>query len=242
MGAMPQALVLCGGFGTRLQSVYSEGPKSLVPIAGRPLLSYGLEWLRSEGIGRVVLCTGYRHGQIKALYPEGEGDPEIRYSVEEEPLGTGGAVKKAEGAIDGDCFFVLNGDSFLDVALDEMLAFHKRSGAVATIATVEVPSAARYGSVALDGAGRVVSFLEKTERVGAGPQMSQTINGGLYVLDRSVLQLIPGATKVSIEKEVFPALIGKGIYGFKSRGYFIDVGVPEDLERAQTELPEHFAR
>ena len=90
----------------------------------------------------------------------------------------------------------------------------------------------------LDAESRLVSFAEKTEQAQGGPQR---INGGLYVLDRSVLQMIPGGQKVSIEKEVFPALIGKGLYGFENRGYFIDVGVPEDLERAQTELPEHFA-
>ena len=115
--AMPQAVVLCGGFGTRLQTVYRDGPKALVPIAGRPLLSYALEWLRSEGIGRVVLCVGYKHEQIEELFAEGGSDPEIRYSVEQEPLGTAGAVKQAESAIEGDCFFVLNGDSFLDVPL-----------------------------------------------------------------------------------------------------------------------------
>lgn len=234
-GNLPQAVILCGGLGTRLQAAYDSGPKALAPVSGRPFLDYQLAWLARQGVRSAVLCVGYRHAQIEARYPAGAGDPVIRYSVEETPLGTAGAVKHAEAAIEGEQFFVMNGDSLADVSLAELLAFHRGHNALATIAVVEVADAARYGSVALDGDGRVTGFAEKGAASGPG-----RVNAGVYVMERAVLAMIPAGRAYSLEREVFPSLLGRSLYGFSANGSFIDIGVPEDLRSAQTVIPERF--
>lgn len=234
---MPPALVLCGGLGTRLRAVYSDGPKALAPVGGRPFLHYMLDWLRQQGVRRAVLCAGFRAEQIRELYPEGQGEPEIQYSVESEPLGTAGAVKNAEGLIDAERFFVLNGDSLADVSLAELLAFHCARAAQATLATVAVDAAARFGSVLLDAEGRVTGFREKSAAALSG---RQNVNAGIYVIERAVLARIPIGRAVSFERDVFPALTGNGLYGFKTNGSFIDIGVPEGLASAQAEIPGRF--
>lgn len=235
--ALPQALLLCGGLGTRLRSAYDAGPKVLAPVAGRPFLSYMLEWLGRQGVAEVLLCVGYRAEQIRELFPSGSGRPRVAYSVEPEPLGTGGAVKYAEPRIVGDRFFVLNGDSLAGVSLAEMLAFHVAHGAQATLATVPVAAAGRYGSVDTDARGRVTGFREK-DAAASGPQ---AINSGIYLMERELLELFPAACAVSLERTVFPALAGRSLYAFSSSGSFIDIGVPEDFERAQTQIPAWFS-
>lgn len=236
---MPPALVLCGGLGTRLWPVYNDGPKALAPVSGRPFLDYMLDWLRQQGVRRVVLCVGFRAAQIQALYPEGAGEPAIRYAVETAPLGTAGAVKNAENLIDSERFFVLNGDSLADVSLRALLDFHCEHAAAATIATVPVDAAARFGSVLLDAEARVTGFLEKAENPRAGLQI---VNAGVYLLERAVLAGIPAGRAVSFEREVFPALVGNGLYGCVTNGSFIDIGVPEDLASAQTKIPGRFTK
>jgi NDP-sugar pyrophosphorylase family protein len=233
---LPQALVLCGGLGTRLQAAFDSGPKALAPVAGRPFLDYQLAWLRRQGVHRAVLCVGYRHEQIEALYPAGAGDPVIAYSEESEPLGTAGAVKNAERFVDGERFFVVNGDSLANASLADLFAFHRERGAVATIATVAVDDAARYGSVAADDEGRVTGFAEKGAANGPG-----RVNAGIYVMERAVLDAIPAGRKVSLERETFPSLAGRGLYAFAAHGSFIDIGVPEALASAQAEIPGRFA-
>jgi NDP-sugar pyrophosphorylase family protein len=231
---MPEALVLCGGLGTRLRSVYDAGPKALAPIGGRPFLAYMLDWLRAQGVRRAVLCVGYRAEQIQQSYPAGQGDPQISYSVEPEPLGTAGALKYAEGRIQGDCFFVVNGDSLADISLSALLEFHHEKHAAMTLATVPVEATGRFGSVEMDAGGRVTGFREKAE---TGPGVHE-VNAGVYVMERALLDEIPPARKVSLEREVFPALAGRGLYGLKTGGSFIDIGVPDDFASAQTEIPE----
>ena len=231
---MPEALVLCGGLGTRLRSAYNAGPKALAPIGGRPFLDYMLDWLRTQGVRRAVLCVGYRAEQIQELYPAGEGDPVVAYSVEPEPLGTAGALKNAEGRVVGERFFVVNGDSLADVSLAGLLEFHLEKGAAMTLATVPVEAAGRYGSVETDAEGRVTGFREKAE-TGAGVH---EVNAGVYVMERTLLEEFPAARKISLENEIFPALAGHGLYGFKTGGSFIDIGVPADFASAQTEIPE----
>jgi NDP-sugar pyrophosphorylase family protein len=233
----PPAVVLSGGLGTRLHPVYNEGPKVLAPVAGYPFLAYVLAWLRRQGIASVILCVGYKHSQIQELFPEECGFMKICYSVEAEPLGTAGALKHAESSIYGDCMFVMNGDSLLDVSLSHLLSFHRARGALATLAVAEVASATRYGTVVMDEECRICAFREKSEYPEAGRQQ---VNGGVYVLDREVLQWIPPHRAVSLEREIFPALIGKRLYGYATRGFFIDIGVPEDFQRAQSELPKAF--
>jgi D-glycero-alpha-D-manno-heptose 1-phosphate guanylyltransferase len=230
---MPEALVLCGGLGTRLRSVYDAGPKALAPIGGRPFLGYMLDWLHAQGVRRAVLCVGYRAEQIQQLYPAGQGDPQIAYSVEPEPLGTAGALKYAEARFQGDRFFVVNGDSLADISLAALLDFHCEKHAAMTLATVPASSSSRFGSVEIDAEGRVTGFREKAE---AGPGVHQ-VNAGVYVMERSLLDEIPAARKVSLEREIFPVLAGRGLYGLETGGSFIDIGVPVDFASAQTEIP-----
>jgi NDP-sugar pyrophosphorylase family protein len=169
----------------------------------------------------------------------------LAYAVENEPLGTAGALKNAECFVHHGPFLVLNGDSILDLALGDIVDFHRAQGALVTLALCRVPSSSRYGSVQTGPNGRVIGFFEKGDSAGpdaAGADRVSLINGGVYVCSRAVFQAIPAAPpQTSLEREIFPGLIGRGLYAFPSDGYFIDIGVPEDCERAQQELPERFS-
>lgn len=238
-----EAVVLAGGRGTRLRRAVSGFPKSLAPIGHVPFLSYLLGWLHGQGVSDIILAVGYRRRDIVRQYagcaPRGIS---LRYSAETAPLGTGGALRNLRSMLEGKEFLVLNGDSIFDVDLQQMLSFHRRHRAQTTLALASPPDAGRYGSVVLDGRGRIRAFIEKKsptlpeEGCGAKP----LISGGLYIMSRSVFRHIPARRAVSLEKEVFPRLIGGPFYGFTSQGYFIDIGVPEDYQRANAELAERF--
>lgn len=235
------AVVLAGGLGTRLRSAFRGGPKCLAPIGPHPFLDYVLGWLRKQGVMEVILCVGYRRSQIQRRYRAGRRwGIKVRYSVETEPLGTAGALRHAVNVIGSEAFFVLNGDTFLDLCLAEMSRFHQKRSALATLALVHVARTDRYGSVRTGPAGQIAGFEEKrtTERP---RRRSGWINGGVYLLSKELLRGISFGKRVSLECEVFPGLIGNGLFGFKTRGYFIDIGTPEDYERAQLELPRGYA-
>lgn len=239
-----EAVVLAGGRGTRLRDAVSGFPKSLAPIGQAPFLSYLLGWLRGQGVTDIILAVGYRRQDIVRHYggraPEGV---RLRYSVETTPLGTGGALRNLRSMLEGEEFLVLNGDSIFDVDLHEMLSFHRRHRAQTTLALASPPDAGRYGSVVLDARGRIRAFIEKQASTlpgeGCRPE-PLLISGGIYIMSKAVFRHIPGRSAVSLEKEVFPRLIGGPFYGFPSKGYFIDIGVPEDYQRANTELRERF--
>ena len=240
-----EAVVLAGGKGTRLRKAVAGLPKSLAPIGKRPFLSYLLGWLRAQGVTDIILAVGHRRKEIVRHYtrhlPLGM---RLRYSIETTPLGTAGALRNVRSMLDGEEFFVLNGDSIFDVDLRQMLSFHRRHRAQTTLALACPPEAGRYGSVLLDSRGRIKAFVEKRAAALPGgngkPRASQWISGGIYIMDRAVFRHIPGQREVSLEKEVFPSLIGGPFYGFPSKGYFIDIGVPEDYARARVELTERF--
>jgi D-glycero-alpha-D-manno-heptose 1-phosphate guanylyltransferase len=238
----PTAVILAGGLGTRLRSAFSTGPKSLAPVNGRPFLDYLLRWLNAEGVQEAVLCVGYKRSQIEDFVQEGRNwGLRVSYSIEEELLGTGGAIKKAEPLISGDRAFVLNGDTFLEVNLSEMLDFHRRKQSRATLAVTLAKDKGRYGGLELDWEGRIIRFSEKAGSSKAeGEGNGETsINGGVYLIESQTLSQIPPNVAVSLEKEVLPNLVASGaVYGFRTRGYFLDIGVPDDFERAQIELPE----
>ncbi len=235
-------MILAGGLGMRLRSAYASGPKSMAPIGERPFLDYLLMWLKSQGVEEVILCVGYKKSQIQRFVGKGsKWGMQVKYSVEQKLLGTGGAVRKAEGLISGETVLVMNGDTFVDVSLRELMKFHRSRKAFATLAAVRVADASRYGSLCLDRKSRITGFLEK--RVKDADVESEIekryINGGIYVFDRKLLSKIRNRGPVSLEKEVFPLLLAKkNVYGFASDAYFLDIGVPEDLRRAQSELPE----
>jgi D-glycero-alpha-D-manno-heptose 1-phosphate guanylyltransferase len=230
------AVVLAGGMGTRLRSSFDAGPKCLAPIGQHCFLSYLLHWLRGAGIRQLIFCTGYKEKQLRRWLEASVTGMRVRYSPEASPLGTGGALKLAQGLIAADHFVAVNGDSLLAVDLPQMLRFHHEREALITIALTDVIRPARYGCVRLSEEQEIVAFAEKPA-LAEGPRL---INGGVYLMRRQFLDLIPPGKKVSLEQDLFPRLAGAGIYGFRCANYFIDIGIPADLERAQVELPGNF--
>jgi len=239
-----EAVVLAGGQGTRLRQTVPGLPKSLAPIGTQPFLNYLLGWLRAQQITEVILAVGHRRKAIVDYYARhSPGGMRLAYSVEYSPLGTAGALRNVRSLLSGEEFLVLNGDSIFDVDLREMYSFHRRQKSLATLALASLPKSERYGTVALNGHNRIKAFLEKpagASSVNDGSSTRHWISGGVYIMTQSVLREIPENQKVSLEKDVFPRLIGSRFYGFRWDGYFIDIGVPEDYRRAQDELPARF--
>jgi len=198
-------------------------------VAGVPFLEILLRQLRAAGIRQVILGTGYRAGQIEEHFHDGGRlGLSIRYSREEGPLGTGGALKLAEALLD-DPVLVLNGDSYADWNFTELVQLYRRNQADLVIVLQSVPDVGRYGSVTVDLDGRVIDFVEKGTRIGAG-----LINAGIYLLRKKIVTDLPAGREISLERDVFPKLLGKKVYGLVSAGDFIDIGLPADLERAQS--------
>jgi NDP-sugar pyrophosphorylase family protein len=226
-----RAFVLCGGLGTRLRPVLADLPKSMALISGTPFLQLLLDRLRSQGVDDLILGTGYMAEKIEGYF--GSGDKfalRIRYSREHEPLGTGGALKLAEPLIT-DPVVVLNGDSYVEWSLDSMLELLRAKDADIVIVLHAVADVTRYGTVALNHDGRVTEFIEKGMRAGPG-----LINAGVYLLRKKIVRELPADTAISLEREVFPRLLGQRIYGLVCMGLFIDIGIPDDFQRAQTLL------
>jgi D-glycero-alpha-D-manno-heptose 1-phosphate guanylyltransferase len=226
-----RAFVLCGGLGTRLRQVLADRPKSMALISGKPFLQLLIQRLKSQGIGEVILGTGYMAEKIERYFGSGNDLAiRIRYSKEREPLGTGGALKLAEPLI-SDPVLVLNGDSYVEWSLVPMAELFAAKDADAVIVLQAVDDVSRYGSVVLDRGGRIAEFVEKGARGGPG-----LINAGVYLLRKQIVRDLPTGTPISLEKEVFPRLLDRGVYGLVCTGPFIDIGIPEDLQRAQALL------
>jgi D-glycero-alpha-D-manno-heptose 1-phosphate guanylyltransferase len=224
------ALLLVGGLGTRLQSVLASTLKPLARVGDTPFLHLLIRQLRSQGIRRMVMCTGHLAAQVEEEFGDGhEWDVAIDYSKESRPLGTAGAVKFAERFLsDVPEFLVMNGDSFLELDFGQFLRFHREHGGMISMAVRRVPDATRYGTVQLDANNRVIGFSEKS-----GAKIPGLINGGVYVFSRATLQHIPDGPG-SLEKDVFPSLLQHGMHALEQHGMFIDIGTPEDYARAQT--------
>jgi mannose-1-phosphate guanylyltransferase len=219
-----QAVVLVGGEGTRLRPLTSTVPKPVVTLVDRPFLAYMLEWLRGHGVTDVVLSLGFLAGALRDVLGDGEQfGLTLHYVEEPEPLGTAGALKFAEQFLD-DRFLMLNGDVLTDIDLSAQIAQHEQTGATGTLALVPVEDPSAYGLVRLHEDGAVKEFVEKPD-----PDQIDTnlISAGAYVLERSVLDLIPAGRNVSIEREVWPRLVGDGLYGFVADAYWLDIGTPE---------------
>lgn len=233
-GGNIRAFVLCGGQGSRLRSVVADRPKSMALISGTPFLQLLLERLRSQGVDDVILGTGYMAEQIERYLGDGKQfDLHIRYSRELQPLGTGGALKLAEPLI-SDPVLVLNGDSYVDWNLVPLLDLFKTKNADLVMLLQSVADVTRYGNVALDQDGRVIRFVEKGTATGPG-----LINAGVYLLRKQIVQNLPVGTAISLEREVFPRLLDRLVYGLVCTGLFIDIGIPDDLRQAQVLLPLH---
>lgn len=224
-----RAFVLCGGQGTRLRPVLADRPKSMALISGRPFLQLLLERLKCQGVDDVILGTGYMAEKIEGYFGTGNKlAMRIRSSREKEPLGTGGALKLAESLI-SDPVLVLNGDSYVEWSLVPMLELFTAKNAVLVVVVQAVPDVTRYGSVALDPDGRVTQFVEKGACVGPG-----LINAGVYLLRKQIVRDLPASLAISLEREVLPRLLDRRVYGLVCTGFFIDIGIPDDLKRAQT--------
>lgn len=227
------ALVLVGGLGTRLRSVVSDVPKPLAPVRGRPFLAYLLALLRSQGVRDVVLCAGYRAELLEERLGDGSAfGLSLRYSVETEALGTAGALRNALDLVRTEPALVLNGDSFVAVDIAALLRFHRERSALASILLARVERSDRFGTIEFDEAdGTVRAFREKAP--GAG-----WVNAGVYVVQRRLLEAIPPGEKVSLEVDVFPRHVGRGLFALPSDAPLLDIGTPESYRSAELLLPE----
>ncbi len=219
-----QAVILVGGEGTRLRPLTSTVPKPVVPLVDRPFIAFMLDWLVTHGIDDVIMSCGFLATSVRNVLGDGSAyGVRLRFVEEPDPRGTAGALKYAEPMLD-ERFLMLNGDVLTDIDLSAQIAQHEQSGAKATLALVPVADPSAYGLVHLSEDRSVRDFVEKPS-----PDAIDTnlISAGAYVLQREILELVPADRNVSIEREVWPLLIGNGLYGFPAESYWLDIGTPE---------------
>jgi mannose-1-phosphate guanylyltransferase len=232
-----QAIVLVGGEGTRLRPLTASVPKPALPLVDRPFLAYLIEWLAGHGVGEAFLACGFMPDVLReALGEESRAGVRLRYFAEPLPLGTAGAIRFVADQLGDeldDRFLALNGDVLADLDLTALSAAHESRGARATIGLHPVPDAAPYGLVRCGEEGEVLAFLEKT-----GEHLPGEINAGAYVLDRSVLDPVPSGERVSIERDVFPRLVGAGLHALLLEGYWMDIGTPRRYLQASWDILE----
>lgn len=229
---MKEAIILAGGFGTRLQGVVKDLPKPMAPVHNRPFLTYIFDNLADAGCEHIVLSTGYLHEKIEEYFGGSYRNLRISYAREEEPLGTGGAIRYALSFCETDRVLVLNGDTIFKVNWAAFSQFHQQKNALLAIVLRQVDEVARYGSVSIDPQNRITLFAEKNAATGRG-----LINGGIYLIDKKLFEKYPQPQKFSFEKDVMERLYQEEpFYGLVSDGYFLDIGIPEDYARAEREL------
>lgn len=232
-----QAVVLVGGEGKRLRPLTLTQPKPAISLVDRPFIRYMVDWLGHHGIEEVVMACGFKaEGLRAALGDSVPGGPAIHYVEEDEPLGTAGPVRlAADKGLLGDRFMVLNGDVLTDLDLTALQKQHEESGAVLSLALHPVDDPTSYGLVRRKEDGEVLGFLEKPD-----PSEIDTdeVSAGAYVVERQVLDLIPSGRQVSIEREVFPRLVGQGLYGRRLEGYWMDIGTPQRYLQASWDILE----
>jgi mannose-1-phosphate guanylyltransferase len=235
LGILMKAVVLAGGYATRLRPISYSIPKLLFPILGKPMIYWTLDLLRKHGVDEVVLAVNYLADSLMARVGKEHRGMRIRYSLEDEPLGTGGPVKLASHTIRlDDTFIAMNGDVIADVDLTEMLKRHKSTKAMVTDALHEVRDPTRFGVVQLDPAYRIERFVEKP-RLREAP--SRMVNAGIYMIEPSVLRMIPPRRKVSLEREIFPVLARRRkLTGFPFREHWFDIGSLPDYQKANFEM------
>lgn len=226
-----KALVLVGGFGTRLYPLTYHIPKAMVPMVNVPFAERMVRYLTRFGVDEIIFSVCYMPDPIREHFERNyEGAVKFHYVFEEKPLDTAGAIKNAERLLDGT-FFVLNGDIFVDINLRDVMDFHRQRGAKITIALTPVEDPTAYGVVETDGSGRIQRFLEKP----AWEQVTtHNINAGIYVFEEEVLARIPPNQPYSVERALYPKALEDGVpmFGFASFGYWIDIGTPQKYLRA----------
>jgi len=231
-------IILAGGMGTRLQSVVNDKPKCLAEVNGKPFLYYICQHLSKYHFCKVIFSVGYKKEMVidYVMQHREEFKFAFDFAEEDEPLGTGGAILNALQYSDTQDFFVINGDTFFDVNYDEMSYWQETKMADCTIALKPMQIADRYGLVNMNDESQIIGFEEK--KVGA----SGLINGGVYCIFRNSFLNIPFPQKFSFEKDYLEKMINeRDMIGYVSDNYFIDIGIPEDYARAQTEIPALFS-
>lgn len=232
MGGIKEAIILAGGLGTRLRPAVSDLPKCLAPVGGRPFIKYVTDHFRREGIERFIFALGYKsayfHNFFQAEFPDGG----YVISQEEEPLGTGGAIRQACDRVEGETVLILNGDTFFRIALEELADLHAAKGAECTLCLKPMRDFDRFGVVELMDDGRVSRFREKQY------YPSGLINGGVYALEKEALRRDEWPNVFSFEKDYLEAGRAKRLYGLVQDHYFVDIGIPEDYRRVQQEINE----
>lgn len=229
-------IILAGGLGTRLRSVVSEVPKCMAPVCNQPFIFYILSYLeRYKNIDKVILSLGYKHEVLTTWLAKQNFPFDILYSIEDEPLGTGGAIKKALQHATSEEIVIMNGDTFFDVNLNLLLEQHRKAQSKLSIALKPMQEFDRYGDVVIDNNNRIIAFNEKRYC------KQGQINGGIYIINKNFKLLDTLPDKFSFETEVLQLQAKKGtLFGFVHNGYFIDIGIPEDYQKANTEFQSIF--
>ncbi len=229
-----EAIILAGGFGTRLRKVLEDVPKPMAPINGRPFLEYQLNYLKSFGINRAVLSIGYLSHQIQSHFGSSFNGIEIVYAVEKTPLGTGGGIKLAYNELKTNEAVVVNGDTLFEVNIEDFFKLHRAKSSLFSLALRELDDVSRYGNVLINDENQIYKFAEKGSHHGEG-----LINGGVYIIHAEFFENTNLPKKFSMEKDVFESCYKKrNFYGFPFSNYFLDIGIPEDFEKAQDDFPK----
>lgn len=221
--------ILCGGLGKRLKPISGSLPKPMVKINKQPFLDTVINYLADFGFQRFILGIGYRGGLIRDYYRKNyKRGLTILFSQEKVPLDTGGAVKNAKEIIKSNPFLVLNGDTFFKFNPSNFLNFHQQKGSLLTILLRRMPNSKDYGEVITDKSGQILNFSEKSQE-----KKSCFINAGAYLFDRKIFSLMPSGAKFSLERDLFPVMAGKSIFGYPCGGFFIDIGTPQRYRKAR---------
>lgn len=229
---MKEAIVLAGGFGTRLKSVIADIPKPMALINGRPFLEYQLNYLKQFGIDKIIFSVGYKFEFIQHHFGDNFNGLKIEYAIEESPLGTGGGINLALKKAVSENVFVINGDTLFDINLQELEKLHLQKKSAFTIALRQIEDVSRYGSVEINGDFHIKSFLEKGEKSGNG-----LINGGTYLIKSDFFDSLHLPSVFSLEKDCLEKQVKiQTIIGIPFSEYFLDIGIPEDFKKAQDEF------
>ena len=229
-----EAIILAGGFGTRLKDIVSDVPKSMATVNGKPFLEYLLNFLSGQGIRKVILSVGYLNDTIQTHFKSQYKNILISYAIEKEPLGTGGGMLNALKNVEGDKVVVLNGDSMFRIDINALSKMHEDNHADVTIALRYLEDTSRFGSANMNQEKQIVGFQEKQPEAGPG-----YINGGIYLINKAFFTGNVFPEKFSIEKDCFEKFYSSSrMFGYPARGYFLDIGIPEDYMKAQDEFKQ----
>ena len=233
-----EAILLCGGLGTRLRSVVSDRPKPMADIAGKPFLHYLVKMLSESGVKHLIFALGYMGEQIEAYFQSGEEyGLSISYSYEDSPLGTGGAIRNALSKVSAENVLVLNADTYFHTDYESLLREQIKNKAAMTIASRKIEDISRYGAILKDESGRILRWNEKMSSDQVETPRPGEINGGIYVMQKSLIEKIPEG-KQSLENDCIPAWLEDGLYlqAIPSDGYFMDIGIPEDYAQFKEDV------